>query len=234
MYRNNARFLSLLTPNDGSAGPATDGAGSGGGGDGSAGAASQQQSGNADKGFPDNTPVKDMTPEQQAAYYLHQNRQTDNKLKGFNGFTPQDVDAMWRRLEQLEGEKLSDNDKALKEAQTRAANEAKSAAQPQIHAAQLEAAAARVIKDDEQLSAFLAIADPSKFVGEDGAIDKDKVIGHLTAIYGGSDSGQGAAGRQQQAAPSWGQQSGGNAPPAQIGAAAQAALAKRHGVKQTQ
>jgi hypothetical protein len=55
-----------------------------------------------DRGFPENTPVKDMTVDQQAAYFRFQNRQADNKLAAFHGFTPQDVNAMWTRLEELE------------------------------------------------------------------------------------------------------------------------------------
>lgn len=211
-------FFHLLPgPDDG----APDGAGAGGV------AGEQQQSGNSDREFPADTPVADMTDAQKAAYYLHQNRQTDNKLKAFNGFTPQDVNAMWTQLEESETAKLSASDKAVKDAATKAAAEAKSAAdadwQPKVLAAQLESAASRVIKDDEQLESFLAITDPAKFVGEDGSVDKDKVIGHLTALFGGQQQ-QSSNGQRQQK--NWGQQSGGQ-PPSKPGEAGKAAADKR-------
>lgn len=189
---------------------------------------SGQQPGSSDKGFPENTPLAQMTTEQQLAYFKHQNRQADNKLSAFNGFTPQDVGAMWQRLEALEGEKLSGDQRALREAATKAANDAKTAAAaellPRVQAAELKATAASVIHDQDQLNSFLAIADPSKFIGESGAIDEERVIGHLTALYGGQQNGQ------QQQARSWGQHSAGNVNPGlKPGDAGKAAAARRHG-----
>ena len=151
----------------------------------------QQQAdsdGNADAGFPANTPVAQMTDAQKAAYYLHQNRQTDNKLKAFNGFTPQDVSAMWSRLEELETERLSASDKALRDATEQAASAARTEVEAQwqsrVQQLQLENVASRVIKDDNQLQAFLAITDPAKFVGDNGEIDQEKVKTHLTPLLG--------------------------------------------------
>lgn len=213
----------LLPDNEGSS-TATDGGSAGGG-------ATVQQTGSADTGFPAKTAVADMTPEQQAAYYLHQNRQTDNKLKGFNGFTPQDVNAMWTRLEELETEKMSASDKAVKEASTKASTDAKAAAdaewRPKLQASQLKAAAGQVIKDKAQLESFMAITDPAKFAGDDGEIDEDKVMGHLTAIFGGS--GQQSGGGQQQQHRAWGQNSGGTSTNAKPGDAGKAAADRRFG-----
>jgi hypothetical protein len=211
-------FFHLLPgPDDG----APDGAGAGGG------AGEQQQSGNTDKGFPADTPVADMTDAQKAAYYLHQNRQTDNKLKAFNGFTPQDVNAMWTQLEENATERLSASDKAVREATAKAVADARAAAEaelrPKYQAAQLKSAAGLVIKDKEQLESFLAITDPGKFAGEDGEIDEEKVVGHLTALLGAPGQQQG--GQQQR---NWGQQSGGQ-PPSKPGSAGLAAAGKRFG-----
>lgn len=181
----------------------------------------------SDKGFPADTPVADMTTDQQAAYYKFQNRQADNKLHAFNGFTPQDVASMWSRLEELEGEKLNADQRALKDATTTAAQQARAEAEaellPKYQAAQLKSAAAQVIKDKVQLESFMAITDPAKFAGEDGEIDEDKVVGHLTAIFGGQQQNDG----QQQR--SWGQNSGGTHISAKPGEAGAAAAAKRFG-----
>jgi hypothetical protein len=205
---------------------------------GSAGAgAADQQTGSTDTGFPAKTPVADMTPEQQAAYYLHQNRQTDNKLKGFNGFTPQDVNAMWTRLEELETERMSASDKAVKEATGKAATEAKTAAEaalrPKLHDAQFRAIAGPVLKEEEALDAVMAITDPAKFLGDDGDVDKEKVMGHLKALSA-VFTGGGAQGTQQSYGhqpPAWGQASGGTGAPSRPGDAGKAAVERRHGTK---
>lgn len=185
---------------------------------------------NPDKGFPENTPLAQMSTEQQLAYYKHQNRQADNKLAGFNGFTPADVDAMWKRLEELEGEKLSANDKALKDVQKSARDAAEAEWRPKLQRAELRSIAAEVLKGD-QLEAWLAGMNPAAFANDKGEIDLDKVMGHLTAAFGvvgGQDHQQPRNGQQP---PAWGQQSGGTNPPARPGEAGRTALEKRHGVK---
>lgn len=200
---------------------------------------SGQPSGGADKGFPENTPLTQMTEAQKVAYYQHQNRQSDNKLKAFNGFTPQDVSVMWSRLEELETANLGANEKAVKDATTKAATEAKTAAEsalrPRLHEAQFRAIAGPVLKEKEALNAVMAITDPAKFLGDDGDVDEEKVMGHLTALSavftGGQGQGQPGNGQQP---PAWGQNSGGaGSPPARPGEAGRAAIAKRHGVKTT-
>ncbi len=72
---------------------------SGGGGD--AAAASSDNQGDAgtagdagsDKGFPDNTPVAEMTPPQQVAYWKHQSRKWEGQAK--QGPTPAEIQA-WK------------------------------------------------------------------------------------------------------------------------------------------
>lgn len=230
MYRNNARFLSLFTPNDGPDTPATDGPGSGGGG------GQQQQAPQGgpqtpqvdpDKGFPENTPIAQMTDAEKANYYKFQNRQTDNKLAAFKGVTPEQVQQMLQENEQLKTAQLSATDKALKEAADKAAADAKAAAEadwrPKYQASQLKSAASQVIKG-EQLDSFLAITDPSKFADQNGEIDEEKVIGHLTALFGGGQQQQ-----QSRQQPNYGQYSGGSGQFTRPGDAGKAAAEKRFG-----
>lgn len=130
-------------------------------------------------------------------------------------------------LEKLRNERLSADERALKEAKEQAANEARSEADAQWRSryltSELKGIAASVIKDGDQLKSFMAITDPSKFVGENGEIDEEKVMGHLTALYVGS--------QQQRAPRQWGQYSAPGEPIEKPGATARAALEKRHGVK---
>ena len=203
----------------GAAGAAGDAATAGGG-----------QDGNADRGFPENTPVAAMSDEQRANYYRFQNRQTDNKLAAFKGVTPKQVEAMQSELETLRNEKLSADEKAVKEATQKAQADAKAAAdaewRPKYLASQLKSLAAGVLSDPEQLASFMAVTDAGKFAGEDGEIDEDKVIGHLTALFGG---GGGSKVGQPQQRPNWGQHSGGNTASTRPGDAGRAAAAKRFG-----
>lgn len=170
-----------------------------------------------------------MTDAQRANYYKHHNRQADNKLDAFKGVTPQDVDAMQQELENLRNEKLSASDKALKEAATQAAAQAKADADaawlPKFQQAQLKSIAAPIIGDVDRLNAFLSTADPAKFAGENGEIDEGKVAGHLTALFGAQSP------QQQQPARNWGQHSGGTGTPATPGSAGKAEAAKRFGSK---
>lgn len=216
---------------DGEAGGGTE-SGAGGSVPDAGAAQQQQQTGASDTGFPPNTPVAEMTDAQKAAYYKHQNRQADNKLAAFKGVTPQDIEQMQTRLQELENAQLSATDKALKEAATKAATDAKSAADaewmPKLQAAQLKSIAAPILNDAERLNAFLAMANPAHFVGDNGEIDEEKVAGQLTALFGAT---QGTGSQQQQPPRNWGQHSGGTGTPATPGAAGIAEAAKRYGKK---
>ncbi|MBF6370918.1 hypothetical protein IU469_35265, partial [Nocardia puris] len=88
--------------------------------------------------------------------------------------------------------------------------------------ARLEAIAGRIL-DDDQLKSFMSIVDTSKFIGEDGEIDNEAVMGHLTAIYGQPKQRQFGAGLPQHV--NWGQH--GSQPPAPSGAALGLAEAER-------
>lgn len=177
-----------------------------------------QQSGASDKGFPENTPVAEMTHEQRANYFKHQNRQTDNKLSAFKGVTPEQVQEMQQRLQQYDDSKLKPDEKVVKDARTEAAKQAKDAADAEWSRkylrSEVKSIAAGVIKDRDQLGTFMEMIDPTKFANEAGEVDEEMVMGKLTAMFGGSGEGNGQqqgggqqAGGQQQR--NWGQHSGG-------------------------
>lgn len=206
---------------------------------GGAGQSEQQQaSGGTDRGYPENTPVAEMTDAQRAAYYKHHNRQAENRLNAFKGMTPEQVQQMQTRLQELEDGKLNADQKALKDAVTKAANDAKSAAdaewRPKYQASELKSVASQVLKG-EQLKSFMAVTDPAKFAGDDGEIDEEMVMGHLTAIFGvgGQQGGQQQSGNGHQQQPSWGQHSGGTGTPVRPGEAGRAEATKRFGAKTT-
>jgi hypothetical protein len=179
-----------------------------------------------DKGFPAAVPVAEMTAEQQAAYHKFHSRKHENAVKAYGGVTPRQVTEMQTRISELEAEKLTDAEKAAEAAKVEAAESARAAAEaewkPRLQAAELKALAGTIL-DKDQLTAFLEIVDVSKFAKDDGAIDEEKVMGHLTAIYGQPRQREFGNGLPQH--PNWGQN--GAKPPAPSGAALGLAEAER-------
>jgi len=164
-----------------------------------------------------------MTDAQRAAYYKHQNRKTESRLQAFKGATPEQFEQMQARIAELEAERETADEKALREAKEAAAKEAHDAAVaefgPRLHRSQLKAAASQVLSG-EQLEAWLDGVDPSKFVGESGDIDEAQVMGKLTALFGAPKTGT----------RNWGQH--GTTPPGETpGAGGIAEAEKRFGKK---
>ena len=69
--------------------------------------------GGSDPGFPANTPVKDMTAEQQAAYNLHQSRKWENRAKAFGDWTPEKIQAIQDENQTLKTSQQTDADRAV-------------------------------------------------------------------------------------------------------------------------
>lgn len=164
----------------------------------------QQQSGGSDKGFPDSTPVKDMTAEQQAAYFRFHNRKAENQLASFKGVTPQQVQDMQAELDGLRDKQLSADQKAVKDAEKAARLAADAEWMPKLQTAQLRAIAGEVLKGDE-LESWMFGRNPAAFANDQGEVDREKVMGHLTATGGGQNDQQQSNGQQRD----WGQHSGG-------------------------
>jgi hypothetical protein len=91
---------------------------------------------------------------------------------------------------------------------------------PPTSTQQLRDVASQVLSGD-QLDSFMAYADPKRLAGENGDIDEQRVMGHLTALFGTG---------QRSGAPQYGQHSG-QPPAGRPGDEARAALERRHGVK---
>lgn len=143
--------------------------------------------GDPEQEFPANTPVAEMTDAQRAAYYKHQNRKAEARLAAFKGATPEQVQQLQARVSEMEAERETAGERAIREAAEAAANEAREAAraefEPRLHRTQLRAAASQVITG-EQLDGWLEDANPSNYVNESGEIDETRVIAKLTALFG--------------------------------------------------
>lgn len=130
-----------------------------------------------ERGFPEGTPLEQMSVEQQAAYWKHHARQWEGRAKAFDGKTPEDLAALEdkaSKFDALEYELQSDHDKQLAQARKEAADEARSELMPQLVRSSFDTHAARAGVDAEKLDAQLKYADLSKFV-EKGQVNHEAI-----------------------------------------------------------
>lgn len=182
----------------------------------------------AEKGFPEGTPLTEMTEAQQLAYWKHHARRHEDAVKAYKGLTPQQISELQAENENLKTERMSADEKALKAAREEAAQQARAEAEaqylPQIRAARVQSIASEIVSGD-RLNAFMDVVDTSKLLDESGAVSEEKVMGYLTAMYGTTQS--------QPTGPRWqnfGQHSP-PPPPQPLGSAGAAAAEKRFGKK---
>lgn len=132
--------------------------------------------------FPANTPVKDMTVEQQAAYWKHQSRKHEDRARS----VPQDYDAIKAERDELKARTQTDAEKAIedarREARDQALAEANKTTLPRLVQAEFKAAAAGRIPAD-RLATLLEPLDLTKFLTADGSeVDTDKVTQYVAGI----------------------------------------------------
>ena len=110
------------------------------------------------------------------------------------------------RADELERERMSDQEKAVAEAKDAARKEAEEKVRaeylPNLQEANLRAAAATVLSDDK-LDSWLKTVNVSAFVDEQGTVNTDEVMGTLTALFGDSDA-RGGDRRKNGGHPDWG------------------------------
>lgn len=138
----------------------------------------------ANLGFPADTPVKDMTIEQQAAYWKHYARQHEERAKPFKDLTPETLQALREKADQhdaLERELMSDKDKAIAEAKDAATAETTAKFAEKLVKAEFKSAAAGRL-DADRLNAILAPLDLTKFLDKSGDVDEEKVTAYVDSV----------------------------------------------------
>jgi hypothetical protein len=168
----------------------SDGAGAGSDGSGADGASGSSAS------FPANTPVAEMKPEEQAAYWQDKARKHEGRVKALGGLTAEELATLREKAERqdaLEAEMASEKDKAV--------NEAKTAAQAEVEAKyrpMLAETAFRVAigdrKPQNEVDDFIADLNLTRFLNEDGQVDTAKVLARVEQFAP-------AKGTQQQRGP---------------------------------
>ena len=181
----------------------------------------------AERGYPENTRVDDMTIEQQAAYWKHHSRKHEQRASAFGNLTPEqlaELQAKAAKADEYEADKGTDTEKAVRSAYTQAETEVAAKYQPELVRARFEAAIGDRLSDDE-LDAVLEPLDLTKFLAADGMPDRAKIRDYAAKIAPAKGNEQ-----QRQAGPSssgQGRHVNGASKP---GDGARAALAKR-GIK---
>jgi hypothetical protein len=208
--------------NDGGQGGTGDQGGASGSG-GQGGSGGQQES--SDKGFPENTPLVQMTAEQQAAYWRHQAQKHEGRNRDLLAITGgkfgDDLKNIITEHSQLKQATLTDSEKAIEtaKAQTRA----------ELASENVRAAFDLVLPDDmpaEKKQDALEVLNLAAFLTPDGRVDTAKVKAHAATLAPAKDSGQ------QQRTRDWG---GGkrHTAGAPLGSGGAAEAERRFGTKST-
>jgi hypothetical protein len=120
--------------------------------------------------FPSNTPVKDMQPAEQAAYYKHQARKHEDRVKAYGDITPEKLAELTRERDELRKSNQSESERAIEEAKESGRAEVRQLlAQERVRTALASALSGRVPDADALLD-----LDRSVFVKGDKA-DTDAI-----------------------------------------------------------
>ncbi|QNL30467.1 scaffolding protein [Gordonia phage SpeedDemon] len=182
-------------------------------------------------GFPKETPWREMSADEQAAYWMHQSKGWQRKAE--NAGAPEESEELKNlraENEQLKNAQLSDEQRvqadALDAAKQAGIDEAEAHYKPLLRNLLLENIATGVLGEDKAKEWAPTVREDA-FLTDEGDLDGAAVLAHLRTIYGEPEGGQKAPvpGTYQQA----GQfQPGGKTRP-NHSAQAEAQIAKRFG-----
>lgn len=173
------------------------GAGAQGGGSG-AGGAGNGGAGSGNKGFPADTPVADMTPDQQAAYWKDKARKHESRANERS-----DYDTVKAELDRIKAESMSEQEKAVAAAKAEGEKAGRTAAAQESGTKMVDAhisaavTAGRMTQD--QADAILEGLDRTKYLTKDHDVDTEKLTRLLNTVApaksgGRPDHGQGGRG----------------------------------------
>lgn len=132
-----------------------------------------------DKGFPENTPVAEMSPGQQAAYWRHQARKHEDRAKAApTAEELAELRAARDERDQLRQELMTESEKAIEAAKQEGRQAAAAEFGERLVAAEFTAAAAG---RQVNLDALLTGLDRSRFL-KDGEPDRDAIKAFVDAI----------------------------------------------------
>lgn len=137
--------------------------------------------GQQDPGYPKDTPLAEMTTEQQVAYWKHQSRKHEQVAKARG-----DYDQVKAELGKLRQASMTDQEKAIEAARAEAADEARAEERErllgEVVTAHVSAAMSAAGANQEQIRQVLSPLDPKFFVGAEGKVDTDKVTNFVASL----------------------------------------------------
>lgn len=133
-----------------------------------------------DLGYPPNTPVDQMTLDQQVSYWRAYARRNEDRIKARGDYD--DLKAKAAQYDQLVSSTQTDQQRAITEAAARARNEAIVEAGGRLVEGWVKAAAAGRL-DEERVNALLSGIDRRAFVNQaTGDVDTDKVYAYVNSV----------------------------------------------------
>lgn len=127
-------------------------------------------------GFPADTPLTEMTAEQQASYWKHQARKHETAVKARSDYD--ELKSQASQYQALLRTTQTDQERAVADARTQAAQEATAAARSKYGAmavdAQITFATAGRLSDDQR-SALLEGLDRSRFLTDNGDVNTEAI-----------------------------------------------------------
>lgn len=131
--------------------------------------------GAGDLAFPANTPVKDMTPEQQAAYWKDKARKHEDRVSAYGGKTPEEIAQLQADLDAARAASQTAEEKAIQEAEQRGESRVRSVLASERVTNALDRA---LIGRDVEPSKLLSL-DRAQFIDGDKA-DMAKITAWIT------------------------------------------------------
>lgn len=132
-----------------------------------------------DNGFPAGTPLEQMNPDQQIAYWKHYSRQHEATAKARADYDA--IKAKADELDQYKAANATEHEKAVKAAADAARAQALQETTPRLVEAEFRAAVGTRLNKD-QLAAALEPLDMSKFLDAAGNVDLAKVTAHAALL----------------------------------------------------
>ena len=145
----------------------------------------------SERGYPANTPVKDMTLEQQNAYHAFHARKHEERVKAYGDVTPEQLADIIKERDELKTKVQTDDEKAIEAAKAEGAAPFKAAlAEERVKNALERALVGRTVEPSKLLE-----LDRSKFVKDDKA-DTDAIAAWVEENTSEATAGGGAGGKK--------------------------------------
>ncbi|GAA3510010.1 hypothetical protein GCM10022234_00220 [Aeromicrobium panaciterrae] len=141
-----------------------------------------------DRGYPADTPVAEMTLEQQVAYHKYHSQKHEKRAKKLGDVTLEKYAEDMAELERLRQATLSDSEKAIEAARTEGRQAAQAETNLKVIKAHVDAFLEARNVDRTTISDTLEALNFEKFV-KDGDVDTDKLHSVLTSLV--PDAGKG-------------------------------------------